>query len=416
MTDYKDFSKRELEHLNNSIVLIASENYPSQDVLDACGSIFQLHYSEGFSGKRYYQGCGIVDEMEQECMDTCLELFNAKEEYLANVQPNSGASANMIVYNAVLQPEDRVLAMDVASGGHISHGIKGSFLDKYHTVKAYHVDDNGELDYDEIERMAVEFQPKLIIAGASNYPLEIDFRRFKEIADKVGAKLMCDIAHISILCAHGEHMSPVGLADFITFTTHKCLKGSRGGVILYKKEYDKAIKFSTIPSLFGGPLQNQIYGKLVCFKEALTDEAYKYTKQIKTNAQAMASALRMNNISIVTGRTENHLMTVDLRGFTISGKQLAVVLEECGIICNCNTVPNDPRSFMQTSGIRIGTPAITARGLKEEDVTTLTQAMADVINSYKTEDADKEEAKKKLSEVVDSLVEKYPLSNIYKEI
>ena len=415
MEDLKQLEYREFQKRNNELCMIASENYPSEDVLDANGSIFICKYSEGFPGKRYYQGCEVVDEMEQKCIDECLKLFNATGDYLANVQPNSGASANMIVYNAVLQPNDTVLAMDVKSGSHISHSHPKSFIAKYHNVITYGVDDDGFLDYDEIEKLAMECKPKLIICGASNYPRIIDFKRFKEIADKCGALLMADIAHISMLVAHKQHPTPVNYADFITFTTHKTMRSTRGGCIIYKKEFDKQIKLSTIPSLFGGALQNHIYAKLVGFVEAQKPEAKLYAQQIIDNAHALAGAFLDNNIPLVTGGTDNHLMTVDLTDFNISGKQLAVLLEQCGIIVNCNTVPNDKRSFLETSGIRIGVPAITTRGLDMIEVYKIGSMISDIINCFR----DKEDPNmvlnfnKALRDYVDELVEKYPLSNIY---
>lgn len=414
----KDYEIREFLKRDKELCMIASENYPSQDVLDASGSIFQLKYAEGFPYKRYYQGTEVVDSMEQDCIDTVLKLFNAEEDYLANVQPNSGASANMIVYNAVLEPNDTVLAMDVKAGGHISHSHPKSFLAKYHNVVSYGVDEDGRLDYDKIENLAIVIKPKLIVCGASNYSQEIDFKRFRSIADKVGAKLMTDIAHISLLVAHGLHQSPIGLADFVTFTTHKCMKGPRGGVILYKSEYDKAIKLSTIPSLFGGSLEHQIYAKLVCFNEALTKKSREYSSQIIKNAKVFENVFKEYKIPIVSGSTENHLMTIDLTDFDISGKKMAELLEECGIITNCNSVPNDKRSFLETSGVRIGTPAITARGLNEDECNSLARSMARLINCFKGEVSydnflkDKED----LSYIVKKIVESHPLSEIYPKL
>ena len=375
--ELKEFNKR-----NSEICLIASENYPSQDVLDASGSIFQCKYAEGFPNKRYYQGCEVVDEMEQKCIDKCLELFNAdKNEYLANVQPNSGASANMIVYNAILQPGDNVLAMDTSAGGHISHGHPKSFLAKYFSVNTYGVDDNGWLDYEEIEKQAMKIKPKLIVCGASNYSREIDFDKFKEIANKCGAYLMADIAHISLLVAKGLHKSPIGVADFITFTTHKQLAGPRGGCIIYKKEFDKQIRLSTIPSLFGGPLEHQIYAKLVCFEENLKPEAEIKAKKIIEYAKVFADTLKDLNCKLLTGGTDNHLMTIDLSDdkYKYSGKYIAEQLAEIGIITNCNAVPNDKRSFLETSGIRIGVPAIVTRGFTREDVKELAGIVAKLI-------------------------------------
>lgn len=419
-----DYEKREYEKRANELVLIASENYPSQAVLDASGSIFQLKYAEGFPKKRYYCGCEIVDEMEQECIDTCLKLFNAEDDYYANVQANSGASANLIVYNAVLEPNDTVLALDVKGGGHISHSHPKSILAKYHNVIPYTVNADGLLDYDEIERLAIEYRPKLIVCGASNYSREIDFKRFGQIRDKVNefyaadendarrCYLMCDIAHISILVAHGLHQSPIGVADFVTSTTHKCLKGPRGAFILYKKEFDKQIRLSTIPGIFGGALMQQVYAKLVCFKEALTLSSRDYSARIITNAKAMASAFASKDIPLVAGGTDNHLMTIDLTNFNVSGKQLADTLAECGLITNCNAVPNDKRSFFETSGVRIGTPAITARGLDGSDCFSIGLAISDLIYAF-NDNADIEKVKSEISSLVMTLTNLYPLSQIY---
>lgn len=418
MEDISTFERQEFIKRDKELCLIASENYPSEQVLNASGSIFQCKYAEGFPHKRYYEGCEVVDEMEQHCISTCLELFNVQQDYYANAQPNSGASANMIVYNAVLQPNDTVLSMDVKAGGHISHGHPKSFLSKYHNVVTYGVDNNGFLDYDNIEKIALDCKPKLIVCGASNYPRTIDFKRFKEIADKVGAYLMCDIAHISILVAHGLHPSPVGLADFITFTTHKCMAGPRGGVIIYKKEFDKQIRLSTIPSLFGGPLEQQIYAKLVCFKEQLTPEKRMISYKIFQYAKCMSEIFIEANIPVVTGGTDNHLVTIDLTDFNISGKQLSTILSECGVITNCNTVPNDKRSFLETSGVRIGVPALVTRGLTELDIKILFGKIADLINCFKDEYNLKElnEAKDRLTKEVEYLTQKYPLKNIYPQM
>ena len=415
MEDLKQLEYREFQKRDNELCMIASENYPSEDILDANGSIFACKYSEGMPFKRYYQGCEVIDEMEQMCIDECLKLFKAQDEYYANVQPNSGCSANLIVYNAVLQPDETVLSMDVSAGGHISHSSNKSFLAKYHNVVTYGVNDESWLDYDEIERIALECKPKLIICGASNYSRIIDFKRFKEIADKVGAYLMADIAHISMLVAHGQHPTPVGLADFITFTTHKTMRSTRGGCIIYKKEFDKQIRLSTIPSLFGGALQNHVYAKLVGFVEAQKPETKLYAQQIIDNAHALASAFLDNGIPLVSGGTDNHLMTVDLTNYNISGKQLAVLLEQCGIIVNCNAVPNDKRSFLETSGIRIGVPAVTTRGLDVVEVYRIGSMISDIIKTFYKMDGSDDTLNFKLAlhDYVDELVEKYPLSNIY---
>lgn len=418
MLPTEHFEKQEFNKRDKELCLIASENYPSEQILNASGSIFQCKYSEGFpDSQRYYEGCEIVDIMEQQCIDTCLMLFKAQQGYLANVQPNSGASANMIVYNAILQPNDTVLSMDVKAGSHISHGHPKSFLAKYHNVVTYGVDDNGLLDYDNIEKIALECKPKLIICGASNYPRYINFERFKQIADKVGAYLMADIAHISALVAHNLHPSPVGYADFITFTTHKCLAGPRGGVIIYKKEFDKQIKLSTIPSLFGGPLEHQIYAKLVCFWEQTESEKKEVANKIIKYAKIMANIFKESNIPIVTGDTDNHLMTIDLTNFNISGKELSTILSECGVITNCNTVPNDKRSFLETSGVRIGVPAVVTRGLDEVDITNLSKKIARLITCFRNEISTDavNKAKQILTDEVNYITSKYPLSNIYPE-
>lgn len=414
----KEYLKRDRE-----LCLIASENYPSEDVLKASGSIFQLKYSEGFPYKRYYAGTEVVDEMEDLCIKKCLELFDAEEEYNANVQPNSGASANMIVYNAILEPNDTVLAMDVKAGGHISHSHPKSFISKYHNVVTYGVDDQGLLDYDEIERIALATRPKLIICGASNYSREVNFRRFAEIRDKVKSLgtdcyLLADIAHISVLVAHGLHCTPVGLADFITSTTHKSLRGPRGAFILYKKKYDKQIRLSTIPGLFGGPLEHQIYAKLVCFNEMLKPEAKIYSKNIIKNSKAMFDTFMNNGLKIVSNSTQNHLMTIDLTDYHVTGKEMSEILEECGVITNCNTVPNDKRSFLQTSGIRVGVPAITARGFSTSDTILLSMRIAGLIIFYKEDAYEKqrEEMKQLLKATVKILTKQHPLSSIYPEL
>lgn len=412
---FKNLELKEFEQLNNSIVLIASENYPSQNILNASGSIFQLPYCEGFPNKRYYQGCEVVDEMEELCINKCLELFNAKSEYNANVQPNSGASANMIVYNAILQPGDRVLAMDTSAGGHISHGHPLSFLAKYFNVKTYGVNEDGYLDYDEIEKIAKEFKPKLIICGASNYSRIIDFERFAEIRDIVrqynDCYLMADIAHISLLVAKGLHPTPVGFADFITSTTHKQLAGPRGAFIIYRKEFDKEIKRSTIPSLFGGPLEHQIFAKLVCFEENLTDKATENAHNIVKYAKIFEEEFKNKGVKLLANGTDNHLMTIDLTDYPYSGKEVAEMLEIAGVIVNCNAIPNDKRSFLETSGIRLGVPAIVTRGFNEEDCRLLAISIASFIESLKTDKS--EHLLAFLKHTVRELTKKYSLTKIY---
>ena len=412
---FKNLELKEFEQLNNSIVLIASENYPSQNILNASGSIFQLPYCEGFPNKRYYQGCEVVDEMESLCINKCLELFNAKSEYNANVQPNSGASANMIVYNAILQPGDRVLAMDTSAGGHISHGHPLSFLAKYFNVKTYGVNEDGYLDYDEIEKIAKEFKPKLIICGASNYSRIIDFNKFAEIRDMVrqynDCYLMADIAHISLLVAKGLHPTPVGFADFITSTTHKQLAGPRGAFIIYRKEFDKEIKRSTIPSLFGGPLEHQIFAKLVCFEENLTDKATENAYNIVKYAKIFEEEFKNKEVKLLANGTDNHLMTIDLTDYPYSGKTVAEMLESAGVIVNCNAIPNDKRSFLETSGIRLGVPAIVTRGFDEEDCRLLAISIASLIESLKTDKP--EHLLAFLKHTVRELTKKYSLTKIY---
>lgn len=412
---FEELEIKEFNQLNNSLVLIASENYPSQNILNASGSIFQLPYCEGFPNKRYYQGCEVVDEMEELCINKCLELFNAKSEYNANVQPNSGASANMIVYNAILQPGDRVLAMDTSAGGHISHGHPLSFLAKYFNVKTYGVNEDGYLDYDEIEKIAKEFKPKLIICGASNYSRIIDFERFAEIRDMVrqynNCYLMADIAHISLLVAKGLHPTPVGFADFITSTTHKQLAGPRGAFIIYKKEFDKEIKRSTIPSLFGGPLEHQIFAKLVCFEENLTDKATENAYNIVKYAKIFEEEFKNKGVKLLANGTDNHLMTIDLTDYPYSGKAVAEMLESAGVIVNCNAIPNDKRSFLETSGIRLGVPAIVTRGFNEEDCRLLAISIASFIESLKIDKS--EHLLAFLKHTVRELTEKYSLTKIY---
>ena len=422
---FKELELKEFNKRNSEICLIASENYPSQDILNASGSIFQCKYAEGFPNKRYYQGCEVVDEMEELCINKCLELFNAKSEYNANVQPNSGASANMIVYNAILQPGDRVLAMDTSAGGHISHGHPLSFLAKYFNVKTYGVDEDGYLDYNKIEKIAKEFKPKLIICGASNYSRIIDFERFAEIRDKVKTVnyidttseygqecyLMADIAHISLLVAKGLHPTPVGFADFITSTTHKQLAGPRGAFIIYKKEFDKEIKRSTIPSLFGGPLEHQIFAKLVCFEENLTDKATENAYNIVKYAKIFEEEFKNKGVKLLANGTDNHLMTIDLTDYPYSGKEVAEMLESAGVIVNCNAIPNDKRSFLETSGIRLGVPAIVTRGFNEEDCRLLAISIASFIESLKTDKS--EHVLAFLKHTVRELTKKYSLTKIY---
>lgn len=412
----KDFEREEFELRHKTLSFIASENYCSEDVLEANGSIFMQVYSEGFPQKRYYEGSEVVDKVEQECINACLELFNAKDEYYANVQPNSGNSANFIAYNAILQPNDVVLAPDVASLGHISHSHPKSFISKYHQVYTYGVDKNGLLNYDEIERIALDVKPKLIIAGASNYPREIDCKRFKEIADKVGAYYLHDMAHTNIFHAHDLLMSPVGYADIITSSSHKALGSTRSGFIIYKKDLHKAMCTATIPTSFGGPLNHLTYAKLIGFKEAMTEESKKYSKQVFKNAKIMVETFKKNGIPVITGDTENHLCTIDLTNFNINGKELSQMLhEKCNLTTNANTIPTDT-SFLKPNGVRFGTCAVTKRGLKETQVKRLIQCICDIILLHKNSVVDKNELTEKLDNLYYSVYEytlQYPLKNIY---
>lgn len=407
----KELERQEFILRDKALTFIASENYCSENVLEANGSIFCQVYSEGFPNKRYYEGCEIVDTVEQQCIDACLELFNAKEEYMAQVQCSSGNSANFVAYNAILNPNDVILSPDTASLGHISHGHPKSFIAKYHKVYTYGVDYNGLLDYDEIEKLALQYRPRLIIAGASNYPREINYKRFREIAGKVGAYLLADIAHTNIFHAHGLLMSPVGYADIITSSSHKALGSTRAGFIIYKKNLHKQMCTSTIPTCFGGPLNHLTYAKLIGFKEAMTDEARQYSKQVFKNAKAMVDTFIQNGIPVITGDTENHLCTIDLSKFGINGKELSELLhKECDFTTNANTVPTDT-SFLRPSGVRLGCCAVAKRGLNEQEVKDLIQSVCNIIKAYDTVNLDKEILT--LKEKVSKYTEKYPLAKMY---
>ena len=361
--------KAECDRQRRNLELIASENIVSEPVMAAMGTVLTNKYAEGYPGKRYYGGCQCryVDEAEQIAIDRACRLFGAQ---YANVQPHSGAQANMAVFIAMLKPGDTVMGMNLDHGGHLTHGSPVNFSGLYFNIVPYGVNDEGYIDYDELERIAVEAKPKLIIAGASAYCRTIDFKRFREVADKVGAYLMVDMAHIAGLVAAGLHPSPIPYADVVTTTTHKTLRGPRGGMILAnqaaadKFNFNKAI----FPGTQGGPLEHIIAAKAVCFGEALKPEFKTYQEQVVKNAAVLAESLKNEGFKILTGGTDNHLMLVDLRGMEISGKELQNRCDEVYITLNKNTVPNDPRSPFVTSGVRIGTPAVTSRGLKEEDM------------------------------------------------
>lgn len=366
--------EQEAARQRRNLELIASENIVSEPVMMAMGTVLTNKYAEGYSGKRYYGGCQYIDVVETIAIERAKKLFGC--EY-ANVQPHSGAQANMAVFLAMLKPGDTVLSMSLDHGGHLSHGSPVNFSGLYFNIVSYGVNDEGYLDYDQVERLAVEHKPKLILAGASAYAREIDFKKFREIADKVGAYLMVDMAHIAGLVAAGEHMSPIPYADVVTTTTHKTLRGPRGGMILASKEAADKFNFNKaiFPGTQGGPLEHVIAAKAVCLGEALKPEFTEYQKQVRKNAKALAAALVERGFKLLTGGTDNHLMLVDLRGMDISGKELQNRCDEVFITLNKNTVPNEPRSPFVTSGVRIGTPAVTTRGLKEEDMPKIAECI-----------------------------------------
>ena len=372
----------ELKRQQETIELIASENCTSLAVMEACGSVLTNKYAEGKPHKRYYNGCEYIDVIEEIAQKRACELFGMEH---ANVQPHSGAQANMAVFMATMKPGDRVLSMDLSNGGHLSHGSPVNFSGLYFDVKGYGINENGEIDYEDVRKMAHEHKPKLIICGASNYSKVIDFKKFREIADEVGALLLADIAHIAGLVAAGVHPSPAPYCDFVTTTTHKSLRGPRGGIIMCKEEFAKDIDKAVFPGLQGGPLEHIIAGKAVALLEASKPEFREYAVQIVKNAKALAQGLLDEGLDIVGGMTENHLMTLDLRKTGKTGKDMANVLERVGITANKNTVPNDPQSPFVTSGIRLGTPAVTTSGFKEEDMRKVAKIIASAIFSSDNE-------------------------------
>ena len=372
----------ELERQQNTIELIASENFTSPAVMQACGSVLTNKYAEGKPHKRYYNGCEVIDKIEELAQKRACELFHMDH---ANVQPHSGAQANMAVFFALLKQGDSVLSMDLSNGGHLSHGSPVNFSGMYFNITSYGVNANGCIDYDNVRELALQCKPKLIICGASNYSKIIDFKRFREIADEVGAILMADIAHIAGLVAGGAHPSPAGYAQIVTTTTHKTLRGPRGGIIMCDEEYAQAIDKAVFPGIQGGPLEHIIAGKAVALKEALHPAFKDYAQQIVKNAKAMAQGLLDNGLDIVGGMTENHLMTLDLRKTGKTGKDMANVLERVGITANKNTVPNDPQSPFVTSGIRLGAAAMTTRGFKEDDMQEVARIIAEAIKNSENE-------------------------------
>ena len=392
--------KLELDRQRNNIELIASENFVSPAVMAAVGSHLTNKYAEGLPGKRYYGGCQYVDIVENLAIERCKQLFGCDH---ANVQPHSGAQANTAVYFALLNPGDTILGMNLSHGGHLTHGSPVNISGKYFHIVPYGVSREDErIDYDALEQIAVENKPKMIVAGASAYPRIIDFPRLREIADKVGAYLMVDIAHIAGLVAAGLHPSPVPYADIVTTTTHKTLRGPRGGVIMCKEQYAKAIDKAVFPGMQGGPLMHVIAGKAVAFKEALSPAFREYQKQVVKNAAAMADEFTRCGVRLVSGGTDNHLMLVDLRDKGMTGKELEKMLDEVNITVNKNTIPFEETSPFITSGIRIGTPSITSRGFKEEDARQIARLISKII-------AEKENAFDFVRAEVKKLCEKYPL-------
>ncbi|MBD3170765.1 MAG: aminotransferase class I/II-fold pyridoxal phosphate-dependent enzyme [candidate division Zixibacteria bacterium] len=394
--------KKEARRQAETLELIASENFVSTPVLEAMGSVMTNKYAEGYPGKRYYGGCEFVDLGEDLARDRAKELFGCEH---VNVQPHSGSQANMGVYFCCLQPGDTVLGLNLSHGGHLTHGHPINFSGKYFNIVAYGVDKESEvIDYDELAKIAKEAKPKLIIAGASAYPRTLDFNRFREICDDVGAMLMVDIAHIAGLVAAGLHPSPVPVADFVTSTTHKTLRGPRGGMIMCKEKYASDLDREVMPGIQGGPLMHVIAAKAVAFKEALQPEFKEYQKQIVANASALADKLMARGLKLVSGGTDTHLMLVSFIDRGISGKKVEKALEKAGITVNKNTVPFDPKKPFVTSGIRIGTPAITTRGMKEPEMEIIGDFIADVIDNIGDED--------KYAEVKDRVKElcaKFPL-------
>ena len=391
----------EQERQNSHIELIASENWVSKAVMAAMGSPLTNKYAEGYPGKRYYGGCQCVDVVENLAIERAKELFGC--EY-ANVQPHSGAQANFAVQFAICNPGDTIMGMNLDHGGHLTHGSPVNVSGKYFHIVPYGVNEDGFIDYDKLRETALECKPKMIIAGASAYARTIDFKKFREVADEVDAVLMVDMAHIAGLVAAGLHPSPIPYADVVTTTTHKTLRGPRGGLILCNKEAAEKYNFNkaVFPGTQGGPLMHVIAAKAVCFKEALTDDFKEYQKQIIKNAQALCKGLQSRDIRIVSGGTDNHLMLVDLTTYDLTGKAVEKMLDEAHITANKNTIPNDPKSPFVTSGVRLGTPAVTSRGMKEDDMDQIAEAIALIIKGG-------EEKIPEARAIVQKLTDKYPL-------
>ncbi|MDY6065156.1 MAG: serine hydroxymethyltransferase [Finegoldia sp.] len=397
--DIYGYIEDEVNRQNSGVELIASENFVSKAVLQAMGSELTNKYAEGYPGKRYYGGCVNIDKVEQTAIDRLKELFGADH---ANVQPHSGANANIAVYNALLQPNDTVLGMNLNEGGHLTHGSPVNVSGKLYNFVAYGLDpETGVINYDKVREIALETKPKMIVAGASAYPRIIDFEKFKEIADEVGAYLMVDMAHIAGIVATGKHPSPVPYADVVTTTTHKTLRGPRGGAILCKEELKKKIDSAVFPGFQGGPLEHVIAAKAVAFKEDAQPEFAEYIDQVLKNAKVMAKGFLDYGVDLVTGGTDNHLILVDLRKFGITGKEAEKLLDEAHITTNKNAIPNDPEKPFVTSGLRLGSPAMTTRGFKEEQFEQITNYMIEVLS--------KKRAPEEVGKDVLDLMKDYPL-------
>lgn len=396
------FIGKELERQRRSIELIASENFVSKAVMQAQGSVLTNKYAEGYPGKRYYGGCNYIDSVEQIAIDRIKKIFKA--EY-ANVQPHSGSQANMAIFYAFLKPGDTVLGMDLSHGGHLTHGSPVNFSGKYFNIIPYGVNKTTEtIDYEELRNKALENKPKMIIAGASAYPRTIDFEKFREIADEAGCYLMVDMAHIAGLIAADLHPNPVPYADFVTTTTHKTLRGPRGGIILAKAKYEKELNSAIFPGIQGGPLEHVIAAKAVALKEAMGEDFKEYQRQVIFNAATLANSLKNSGFTLISGGTDNHLLLVDFRASEMTGKQAEALLDEVGITVNKNKVPFDERSPFVTSGIRIGTPAVTTRGMKEGEMTKIGELISTVLKNPGNEDI-----KNNVKEEVGRLCDKFPL-------
>ncbi|WP_373877459.1 serine hydroxymethyltransferase [Thermodesulfovibrio yellowstonii] len=393
---------QEKKRETNKILMIASENYASRAVMEAQGSLFTNKYAEGYPGRRYYGGCEYADEVERLAQERAKQLFNVEH---VNVQPHSGTQANMAVYFAMLQPGDTIMGMSLTHGGHLSHGSPVNFTGKLYKTVFYGVNkETGYIDIDEVRKLAQEHKPKIIITGASAYPRTIDFKAFSEIAKEVGAYLMADIAHIAGLIATGMHPSPVPYSDFITTTTHKTLRGPRGGVVMCKAQYAKAIDKTVFPGIQGGPLVHVIAAKAVAFKEALSEDFKEYQKKVIKNAKTLAEALKKKGFKLVSDGTDNHLMLVDLTNFNITGKEAEEALDKAGITVNKNTIPFDTKPPTVTSGIRIGTPSVTTRGMGEEEMEKIAEIIERVIKNISNDSVIKDMQKK-----VQELCKKFPI-------